>query len=100
MMLRFMLISGSGIRERRQLNPPSLHLDSQLHFIKTRRLTWLPDALRRGQSVTEDAFVPQASEAVDDAPALVQHCALHLVLVGVRTPITRLEGKHKVVGQT
>ncbi len=44
-------------------------------------LTWLPDTFRSGQSVTEDAFVPQTSETVNDTPTLVQHRALHLVLV-------------------
>lgn len=48
-----------------------------------RGLTWLPDTFRSGQSVAEDAFVPQTSEPVDDTPALVQHRALHLVLVGI-----------------
>lgn len=54
------------------------------------RLTWLPDAFRGGQSVAEDAFVPQPSEPVNDAAALVQHRALHLVLVRFRAPVTRL----------
>lgn len=54
-------------------------------------LTWLPDAFWSGQSVAEDALVPQTSKPVNDTPALVQHCALHLVLVCVRTPIARLQ---------
>ena len=53
-------------------------------------LTRLPDTVWRGQRVADDALVPQASEPVDDAAALVQHRALHLVLVGVRAPVTRL----------
>lgn len=51
------------------------------------KLTWLPDTLWGGQSVTEDALVPQTPKAVDDAPTLVQHCSLHLVLVCVRAPV-------------
>ena len=35
--------------------------------------------------------MPQTSEPVDDAPALVQHGALHLVLVGVWAPVTGLQ---------
>lgn len=46
-------------------------------------LTWLPDTLRSRQRVTEDALVPQTSEAVYDVPALVQNRPLDLVLVGV-----------------
>lgn len=46
-------------------------------------LTWLPDTLRGGQSVAEDALVPQATEAVYDAPGLIQNGSLHLVLVCV-----------------
>ena len=60
-------------------------------------LTWLPDALRSRQGVTEDALVPQAPEPVDDAAALVQHRALHLVLVGVRTPVAGLRQQKNVM---
>lgn len=56
-------------------------------------LTWLPDTFRSGQSVTEDAFVPQTSKPVYDAPALVQHRPLHLVLVCIWAPVTRLYDK-------
>lgn len=53
-------------------------------------LTWLPDTLRSGKSVTEDALMPQPPKPVDNTPSLVQHSALHLVLVGVRPPIAGL----------
>lgn len=46
-------------------------------------LTWLPDTFRSGQGVTVDAFVPQTSEPVNDTPTLVQHRALHFILVRV-----------------
>lgn len=54
-------------------------------------LTWLPDTLRSGKSVTEDALMPQPPKPVDNTPSLVQHSALHLVLVGVRPPIAGLD---------
>lgn len=43
--------------------------------------------------------MPQTAEPVDDAAALVHHRALHLVLVRVRAPVTRLQPKHKPVSR-
>lgn len=53
-------------------------------------LTWLPEALRGGEGVTEDALMPEAPEPVHHLPTLVQHLALHLILVGIRAPVARL----------
>lgn len=54
-------------------------------------LTWLPDALWCRQGVTEDALVPQASEAMDHLSSPVQNHTLDLVLAVVRAPIARLK---------
>lgn len=51
----------------------------------------LPDAGGRGQCVTEDALVPEASEAMHHLSRAVQHLPVHLVLSVGRAPVPRLD---------
>lgn len=59
-------------------------------------LTRLPDALGGRQGVAEDAFVPEASEAMNHLSSLVQNHTLNLVLAAVGAPVAGLEGRGEV----
>lgn len=55
-----------------------------------RTLTGLPEALRVGESVAEDAFMPRASETMHNIPCLVQNNTLDLVFIFSST-VARLQ---------
>ena len=58
-------------------------------------LTGLPDALWCRKGVAEDAFMPEASKAMDHLSSPVQNHTLHLVLTVFWTPVSRLEYKEE-----